>query len=80
MLRKDVKPTLACLNVGLLRNVKVIVSTLLLRSDLQYSKCKDRNNREYPNYGQSDLQPYHPCGYQGPKVGVIPETADFREP
>ena len=20
---------------------------------------------EYPNYGQSDLQPYHPCGYPG---------------
>ena len=25
------------------------------------------NIREYPNRGQSDLQPYHPCGYPGPK-------------
>ena len=22
-------------------------------------------NREYLNSGQSDLQPYHPCGYLG---------------
>ena len=59
----------------------VIVSTLLLRSSLQYAKCKERdksdyynksvlflhftNIREYPNSGQSDLQPYHPCGLRG---------------
>ena len=59
----------------------VIVSTFLLHRNLQYLKCKERktndyfkksvlflpytNIKGYMNSGQSDLQPYHPCGSPG---------------
>ena len=73
--------------------MSLIVSTLLLRSNLQYSKCKEINKsdyynksvlcllyssiKEYPNSGQSDLQPHHPCGYLGKQT---PETLTAHTP
>ena len=35
--------------------------------------------REYPKNGQSDLQPYHPCGFQGSKP-LRPPNCTFTSP